>query len=207
MKFSIIVKDVVYYETNSGAIRSLTCHPSTSGIVTGERVLKYWHILATLNHLSRNSIPASDDQCSSKTCGLGHNLEFTFTGSLSGWAVSGCLTRRRSMLVGSALGIEVDVIAWLTLDKAPFRAQCSAYTTRARIDDVSRVARFYLRLLLVSISFLAKRRAVSHKPFQSPHWKRLALEMIFLYSLLWIDKTRTKDKRYKEVSVWWKTTN
>ena len=26
-------------------------------------------------------------------------------------------------------------------------------------------------------------------------------------SLLWIDKTRVKDKRYKEVSVWWKTTN
>jgi hypothetical protein len=32
----------------------------------------------------------------------------------------------------------------------------------------------------VSISFLAKRRAVSHKPFQSPRWKRLALEMICL---------------------------
>ncbi len=29
---------------------------------------------------------------------------------------------------------------------------------------------------------------------------------IFL-SLLWIDKARAKDKRYKEVSVWWKTTN
>jgi hypothetical protein len=26
-------------------------------------------------------------------------------------------------------------------------------------------------------------------------------------SLLWIDKARVKDKRYKEVSVWWKTTN
>ncbi len=25
------------------------------------------------------------------------------------------------------------------------------------------------------------------------------------YSLLWIDKARAKDKRYKEVSVWWKT--
>jgi hypothetical protein len=72
------------------------------------------------------------------------------------------------MLVGSVFGIEVDVITWLTFDRDPFRVQCSAYTTRARIDDVSRVARFCLRLLLVSISFRAKRRTVSHKPFQSP---------------------------------------
>jgi hypothetical protein len=27
------------------------------------------------------------------------------------------------------------------------------------------------------------------------------------WSLLWIDRARAKDKRYKEVSVWWKTTN
>jgi hypothetical protein len=30
---------------------------------------------------------------------------------------------------------------------------------------------------------------------------------LFPLSLLWIDKARAKDKRYKEVSVWWKTTN
>ena len=35
---------------------------SMSAFVTGDRVLKYWQILAILNHLSRNSTPASDDQ-------------------------------------------------------------------------------------------------------------------------------------------------
>ncbi len=90
------------------------------------------------------------------------------------------LARRRSMLVGSAVGIEVDVISWLSLDRVPFLTQFSVYTTRSRIDDVSRLARLCLRLLLVSISFRAKHRAVSHKPFQSPHWKSFTLEMICL---------------------------
>jgi hypothetical protein len=102
MKFSIIIK-------NKGAIKSLACQPSMSGIVTGDRDLKYWHILATLNHFSRNSTPASDNQYSSKACGLGHSIELSLIKSLLGWAGSGCLARRRSMLVGSAFGTEVDV--------------------------------------------------------------------------------------------------
>ena len=40
--------------------------------------------------------------------------------------------------------------------------------------------RVFLRLALVSVSHRPERRAVSHKPFQSPHWKCLALEMICL---------------------------
>ncbi len=35
-------------------------------LVTGEYLWKYCHILGILNHLSRNSTPASDDQYSSK---------------------------------------------------------------------------------------------------------------------------------------------
>ncbi len=49
---------------NKGAIRSLACHPSMSAIVTGDRVLKYCHILVMLNHLSRNSTPGSEVQYS-----------------------------------------------------------------------------------------------------------------------------------------------
>jgi hypothetical protein len=33
-------------------MRSRAFQPSISGIVTGERVQKYWHILGILNHLS-----------------------------------------------------------------------------------------------------------------------------------------------------------
>ncbi len=57
---------------NNGTIRSLSCQPSISVIVTGDRVRKYWHILGILNHLSRKSTPASDDQCSSNACDRGH---------------------------------------------------------------------------------------------------------------------------------------
>jgi hypothetical protein len=176
-------------------MRSLACHPSMSTIVTGERDLKYWHILATLNHLSRNSIPVSHDRCSSKTSGLGHDLELNLTGSLLGWAVSGCLARNRCMLVGSAFGIVFDVIVWLSLDRAPFHTQCSAYTSRVRIVDVSRLARLSLRLLLVSISFLTKSRAVSHKPFQSPRWKRFGAGDDLSYSdtaSRWAEENREK---------------
>jgi hypothetical protein len=60
------------------------------------------------------------------------------------------------MLTGSAFGIELDVTALLALERAPRRAQCSAYTTRAWID-VSRLARLCLRLALVSVSRRAKR--------------------------------------------------
>jgi hypothetical protein len=57
---------------------------------------------------------------------------------------------------GAAFGIELDVTALLALERAPRRAQCSAYTTRAWID-VPRLARFCLRLALVSVSRRAKR--------------------------------------------------
>jgi len=62
---------------NNGTIRSLTWHPSMSDIVTGDRVLKYWQIVAILNHLSRNSTPASDDQvlCKSRIVDLYHPKE------------------------------------------------------------------------------------------------------------------------------------
>jgi len=41
-------------------MRSRAIQPSISAIVTRERVRKYWHILGMLNHLSRNSAPASE---------------------------------------------------------------------------------------------------------------------------------------------------
>ena len=99
--------------------------------------------------------------------------------------------------MGSAFGRELDVTAVFALQRAPRRAQCSAYTTRACID-VSCLARLCLRLALVSVSRRAKRRhsacrahmwhsaclrhmwAVSHKHFHCTRWKRLALEMICL---------------------------
>jgi hypothetical protein len=37
------------------------------------------------------------------------------------------------------------------------------------------------------------------------HSQTLRKRRSCVYSLLWIDKARAKDKRYKEVSVWWKT--
>jgi hypothetical protein len=84
-----------------------------------------------------------------------------------------------SMLQGLALGTELDVTGWLVFERAPLRARCSAYTTLVWIEDVSRLARLCLRLTVVSVSLYAKRKAVSHKPFQSPYWKCSALEIIY----------------------------
>jgi len=38
------------------------------------------------------------------------------------------------MLVGAAEGVRSEVIAWFAFDKAPLRAQYSAYRARARIE-------------------------------------------------------------------------
>jgi hypothetical protein len=116
---------------NIGVIMFRTCQPSMSVIVTGECVLKYWHILGMLNHLSRNSVPASDDQKSPKFWGCDHNIELRHTGLRSGWAGSGCFVRRISRLEGLSLVTELDVTVWLTLERAPRRVQYSTYTTRA----------------------------------------------------------------------------
>ncbi len=40
---------------------------------------------------------------------------------------------------------------------------------------------------------------------RTPQWVKF--KILLLWVKLWIDKARAKDKRYKEVSVWWKTTN
>jgi hypothetical protein len=71
-----------------------------------------------LNHSSRNSTPGS---YSSKVCGLDHTIELNLIRSLLGWAGSGCLGQRRSMLVGSTFGIEVDVplnLLWINKARA-----------------------------------------------------------------------------------------
>jgi hypothetical protein len=41
----------------------------------------------------------------------------------------------------------------------------------------------------------------SHTLGRSWNWNTSAVELVY-GSLLWIDKARAKDKRYKEVSVW-----
>jgi hypothetical protein len=123
---------------NNGEIISRTSQPSISDIVTGDRVLKYWHILGMLNHYN-------------------------------------------------TLGTELDVTVWLALERVPLRTQCSAYPTRSWIEDLSRLARWWLRLVEVSVSLCAKRRAILHKPFQSQLWKRLTLEMMC--------RTRPKESR------------
>jgi hypothetical protein len=123
-----------------------------------------------LNHLSRNSTPGSEVQNSCKACGRDHKIELTLTGSESGCVASGCLARRRLMLLGSAFGKALEVMAWLAFERAPRRAQCSEYTTRALIDVVSRLARLCLFCMLWSDSCRASRRAFSHQYFQSPRW-------------------------------------
>jgi hypothetical protein len=56
-------------------------------------------------------------------------------GSLSGWVGSGFFAHSSLMLVGTAEGVSSEVIAWFVFDKAPLRAQYSAYRARARIGD------------------------------------------------------------------------
>ena len=66
----------------SNTSRSHTYQPSISAIVTGERVRKYWYILAILNHSSMNSVPLSDDQLHQYSCslwGYGHRVDLTNT--------------------------------------------------------------------------------------------------------------------------------
>jgi hypothetical protein len=65
---------------------------------------------------------------------------------------------------------EVRRYSLISLRKCSARGTLSANTTRACID-VSRLARLCLRLALVSVSFCAKRRAVSHKHFHSSVWR------------------------------------
>ena len=62
---------------------------------------------------------------------------------------------------------------------SPHREQCSTYTTRVWIDVLHSV-RVWLHLAKLSVSFRAKRREVSHRPFHSPCWKRLVLDTICL---------------------------
>ncbi len=97
------------------------------------------------------------------------------------------LCSKKCYVTGVSIGYRVrcySLVRPLVLERAPRRAQCSAYTTRAWIDDVSHLAR--LCLPLVSVSRRAKRRAVFHKPFPSPRWKRLSLEMICLTLPRWV---------------------
>ena len=55
-------------------------------------------------------------------------------GSLVGLVGSGFFARSSSMLLGAAEGVRSEVIALFALDKAPLRAQYSAYRARARIE-------------------------------------------------------------------------
>ena len=79
----------------------------------------------------------------------------------------------------SELGRRSDVIHWLVFESVPHLAQCSVYTTRVWMD-VLHLVRVWLHLAMLSISFLAKCNAVSHRPFHSPRWKRLTLDTICL---------------------------
>ena len=83
------------------------------------------------------------------------------------------------MFRGSELGRRSEVIAWLALESAPRRAQCSAYTTLPCILCFL-LGCVWLRLAMLSVSFRAKRTAVSHRPFHSPRWNLLALDTICL---------------------------
>ena len=55
-------------------------------------------------------------------------------GSLVGLVGSGFFARSSSMLLGAAEGVRSEVIALFALDKAPLRAQYSAYRARARME-------------------------------------------------------------------------
>jgi hypothetical protein len=100
---------------------SHTCQSSMSTIVTGEGVWKYWLILGILNHLSKNSVPVSEDQYSCRESGLGHNMELTHTESRLGWSGSGFFERSCSMFRGSELGRRSEVIDCLTLQSVSHR--------------------------------------------------------------------------------------
>ncbi len=68
------------------------------------------------------------------------------------------------------------------LERVPLHAQCSTYTTHTLMDDVSRLACLCLCSTLLSVSRRANRRAVSHKYFQSPLWKRVVMGNDVRYS-------------------------
>jgi hypothetical protein len=56
-------------------------------------------------------------------------------GSLSGWVGSGFFARSSLTLVGAAEGVRSEVIAWLAFDKAPLRAQYSAYREMGLLNE------------------------------------------------------------------------